>query len=29
VKEKFDNNQADNIHKADANWPGLVEKEAK
>jgi YHS domain-containing protein len=29
VKEKFDKNQADNIHKADANWPGLVEKEAK
>jgi YHS domain-containing protein len=29
VKRKFDADQAANLQKADANWPGVVEREGK
>jgi YHS domain-containing protein len=29
VKSKFDKDKAGNLRKADANWPGIVDKEGK
>jgi len=29
VRKKFDADRAGNLRKADANWPGIVEKEGK
>lgn len=29
VRRKFDSNQAENLRKADANWPGIVAREGR